>query len=227
MNSVIAVSSLCKYYRTGSASVRALADVDIAIRNGEFVTIQGRSGSGKTTLLNLLGCIDRPTSGTIVVAGRDVTSLSDAELSHVRNSSIGFVFQFFGLMQRMTVLENIELPVRFSRNNPVEVRNRALGLAERFGLTDRLHHRPPELSGGQAQRVAIARALVMGPAVVLADEPTGNLDSSTAAGVMRELHEVNAAGTAVVVVTHDDLIAEHGCRRIRIEDGRIVSDEQR
>ncbi|MQP75466.1 ATP-binding cassette domain-containing protein [Stenotrophomonas sp. MYb238] len=205
-------------------TVRALADVSLKIGAGEFVAITGQSGSGKSSLLNILGCLDHPTSGHYLIEERDVATLDDEASSDIRNRRIGFVFQSFHLLPRLTVRENVLLPLRFHRQPPAEAHERADALLERVGLAERRHHRPSELSGGQMQRAAIARALLLRPALLLADEPTGNLDSRSAADVLALIDEVHRDGQTVVLVTHDNDIAARAPRRVRLHDGRIEHD---
>jgi putative ABC transport system ATP-binding protein len=212
------------YRKNGSAEVPALLDVSLDINSGEFVAIMGASGSGKSTLMNLLGCLDRPTSGLIMLDGTRVSNLDDEALATVRNRRIGFVFQSFNLLPRATAIENVELPLLYSSRRNIEgLARKAL---EDVGFpTDRLKHYPSELSGGQQQRVAVARAIVNDPEIIFADEPTGNLDSEAGAGVMALFHALNAGGRTVVLVTHEAEIAAHARRIIRIADGRVVSDQ--
>jgi len=224
---MIQLEHIIRRYRTGGQLVQALAGVSLHIDRGEFVAITGSSGSGKSTLLNVLGCLDRPDEGRYLLETVDVAGLDDAALSDARNQRIGFVFQSFHLMPRLTVLENVLLPLRFSRVTPAhDVAARARELLERVGLGDRTHHRPSELSGGQMQRAAIARSLVLNPALLLADEPTGNLDSRSAADILDLLRELNAAGQTVVMVTHDMGLAAEAPRQVRLKDGRIDNDQR-
>lgn len=203
--------------------VAALRGVSFAVDHGDYVAIVGTSGSGKSTLLNLLGALDRPTAGTVSYDGRDVATLSDAELAELRNARIGFVFQSFHLLPRLTALDNVQLPLLYRRGTVRSRRERALAALEAVGLADRTDHRPPELSGGQQQRVAIARALVTEPPLLLADEPTGNLDTTTGDDIMRLLETLHAdRGVAVVVITHEPEIAARASRRIELRDGRVV-----
>jgi putative ABC transport system ATP-binding protein len=219
---VLVTRDLGKDYLAGPASVHALRGASLELTRGEMVAIMGPSGSGKTTLLNLLGCVDRPTSGQYWLDGEDVSRLSDAALSRIRNEKIGFVFQTFNLLPRLSALDNVRLPLLYRhRTVDPEAPLRAL---ERVGLSDRAHHRPNQLSGGQQQRVAIARALVMGPAILLADEPTGNLDSRSGEGIMLLFQELNAEGMTILLVTHDANVARHGTRTVQMRDGNIIAD---
>lgn len=213
------------YYKPdGTVLVEALGGVDVDIREGEYVAIMGASGSGKSTLMNLLGCLDRPTDGTYLLDGRDVSDMPDDDLSRIRGEKIGFVFQAFNLISELTIAENAEVPLFYQRISRAERRRRAVSQLERVGLGDRLSHRPRELSGGQQQRAAIARALVTEPAVIMADEPTGNLDSTTSESVMNLFEELHEAGMTIIMVTHDDEIAVHCQRIIRLRDGLVESD---
>jgi putative ABC transport system ATP-binding protein len=219
---LIEVRGLTKLYRMGDTIVRALDGVDLAIEQGEFVAITGASGSGKSTMMHLLGCLDRPTGGTYHLAGRDVSGLSDRELAAVRNRQIGFVFQTFNLINRTTALENVGVPLFYARQtNSREPARRAL---ERVGLTTRSTHQPNELSGGERQRVAIARAIVNNPLLLLADEPTGNLDSRTGEQIMAIVHALNEQGVTIIIVTHEQEIAEQARRIVQMRDGKILSD---
>ena len=213
-----------RQYRLASQTVRALDGVSLQIEPGEFVAITGASGSGKSTLLNVLGCLDRPDAGSYQLDGQEVAGLDDEAISAVRNRRIGFVFQSFHLLPRLTVLENVLLPTRFTHTGALPDVQRAQSLLARVGLSARLDHRPNELSGGQIQRVAVARALMMAPSVLLADEPTGNLDSRSAADVLNLFREVHAEGQTVVLVTHDPDVALQAPRLIRLRDGRIEHD---
>lgn len=214
-----------KIYDLGAVQVRALCGIDLLIERGEYVAIMGPSGSGKSTLMNLLGCLDTPTSGTYRLNGVAVEKLSDGELAAIRNREIGFVFQTFNLLARTHALENVELPLVYAGVPRKERRARAMEALKRVGLADRMYHLPNELSGGQRQRVAIARALVNEPSILLADEPTGNLDSSTSAEIMRLFRELHQQGNTVILVTHEADIAAHAQRRVLLRDGRIVLDE--
>jgi len=215
--------SLAKTYRLGQVDVAALRGVDVDVRPGEFVAITGPSGSGKSTLMHILGCLDTPTSGTYRLDGEDVSGLTGKRLAQVRNRKVGFVFQTFNLMPRLSVEENVALPLKYRGGIARgERRARALRLLERLGLAERVGHRPDELSGGERQRVAIARALVGEPAILMADEPTGNLDSASGAEVLRTFAELHGAGHTIVLVTHDPNVAARAERIIRVSDGRVV-----
>lgn len=224
---MLSLHNLCRYFQMGDQQVRALDDVNFLIQAGEYVSIMGPSGSGKSTLLNVLGLLDRPTSGTYVLDGRETTTLNDDELAHTRARRIGFIFQSFHLVPRLSAFENVELPMVLAGVVPAERRARARQLLESLSLTDRAHHRPNELSGGQRQRVAIARAMVMQPGVLLADEPTGNLDHTSGAEVLAAIEELNAKGITLLVVTHDAEVADRARRHIRMRDGRVVEDVKR
>lgn len=227
MNSpAVLARGLRKTYRMGSEVVRALDGVDLVVERGSMVAIMGRSGSGKSTLLSILGGLDRPDEGQVVLDGVDITRLNGRALTRVRREKLGFVFQQFNLIPTLTALENVELPMRYARVPPGQRRQRALEALARVGLAHRAHHRPSQLSGGEQQRVAIARALVMRPALVLADEPTGELDSQTAAQVIELMEALNRElGQTFLIVTHDPGLARHCGRIIRMQDGRIISDE--
>ncbi|RME71326.1 MAG: ABC transporter ATP-binding protein [Planctomycetota bacterium] len=221
---MIVAEGLRKVYRSGDVEHEALRGVDLRIEAGEYVAIVGPSGSGKSTLMHILGCLDRPTAGRYRLEGIEVTELSDAELARLRNRRIGFVFQSFNLLARHTALENVELPLLYGRRTARDTRRRALAALEAVGLADRAQHGPQQLSGGERQRVAVARALVIEPAIVLADEPTGNLDTRTGAQIMALFERLNATGTTVVLVTHDREIAARARRVVAVRDGRIESD---
>lgn len=224
MEKVIEMTSLTKIYRSGPQSVVALEGVSFAIHRGEYVAIMGPSGSGKSTLMHILGCLDVPTSGEYCLEGRSVAGLGEDALAEVRNRKIGFVFQSFNLLPRYDALDNVALPLVYAGVGKAERRERALRALERVGLSERASHRPGELSGGQRQRVAVARALVTRPSLILADEPTGNLDTATSDEVMRLFGAVHAEGNTIVLVTHEDDIARHAHRIIRLRDGHIESD---
>lgn len=222
---VIKTESLAKVYEMGAEQVHALRGVDLEIRKGEYVAIMGPSGSGKSTLMNLIGCLDSPSSGKYWLAGRLVSDLDDDELAYIRNKEIGFVFQTFNLLPRATALHNVELPLIYNGTPAEERIEKAKKALERVDLTDRMHHKPNELSGGQRQRVAIARALVNTPSIVLADEPTGNLDSKTGEEIMGLFENLYQQGNTIILVTHENDIAKHAHRIIHIRDGKIASDE--
>ncbi|MBA3485678.1 MAG: ABC transporter ATP-binding protein [Lysobacter sp.] len=224
---MIELQQIHRRYDMDGQTVQALAGIDLRARAGEFIAITGASGSGKSSLLNVLGCLDRPSSGRYLIDGEDVAGFDDEATSDVRNRRIGFVFQSFHLLPRLTVLENVLLPLRFHRSPAGDAIDHAHHLLDRVGLTDRAAHRPNQLSGGQQQRAAIARALLLKPALLLADEPTGNLDSRSAADVLTLLGEVHADGQTVVIVTHDPGIAARAPREVRLRDGVIEHDETR
>jgi putative ABC transport system ATP-binding protein len=219
---MIALRDLWRTYHVGDSDVHALRDVTLEIAKGDYLAVMGPSGSGKSTLLNILGCLDRPTSGSYTFNGRDVGEISDADRTKLRQTEIGFIFQFFHLLPRLTAQGNVELPMLFAGVARAERRRRALDALEAVGLTDRIHHRPDQLSGGQRQRVAIARAVVMKPGLLLADEPTGNLDRAAAAEVMDLLGAMNANGQTVVLVTHDPEVGARARSAVRMDDGAIV-----
>ncbi len=220
------VENLSKIYTMGPTEVRALDGVSTVFEQGSFWAILGSSGSGKSTLLNILGCLDRPTSGRYILGGRDTSRLDDDELSGIRLNSIGFIFQSFNLIQQSTVEENIELPLYYQGWDPQKSRSRARELAAKVGLEDRLGHRPMELSGGQQQRVSIARSLANDPTILLADEPTGNLDSKTSLEIMRLLEELNGQGKTIIMVTHEPDIAAFARKKLYMKDGRIEHLEE-
>jgi putative ABC transport system ATP-binding protein len=221
---IIEIANLVKRYEMGNEEVFALRDVSLTIGTNEYVAIMGPSGSGKSTLMNMLGCLDTPTSGTYYFNGQDVREMNDDDLAEIRNREIGFVFQTFNLLPRATALQNVELPLVYSGVSKAERNERAKQALEKVQLSDRMTHRPNELSGGQRQRVAIARAIVTAPSIVLADEPTGNLDTKTGHDIMALFRSLWEAGNTVILVTHEEDVARHARRIIRLRDGRIESD---
>jgi putative ABC transport system ATP-binding protein len=221
---MIELRHIRRYFQMGDQEVRALDEVSFRIEAGEYVSIMGPSGSGKSTLLNVLGLLDRPSAGTYVLDGRETTALSDDDLATTRAHKIGFIFQSFHLVPRLTAFENIELPLVLAGVAPNERRERVDRLLDSLGLSPRSHHRPNELSGGQRQRVAIARAMIMQPRVLLADEPTGNLDHTSGADVIAAIEELNSRGITLLVVTHDAEVADRARRHIRMRDGKVVED---
>jgi putative ABC transport system ATP-binding protein len=224
---MIDLKSIVRTFQVGDQTVRALDDVNISIGTGAYVAIMGPSGSGKSTLLNVVGLLDRPSTGTYLLDGRETTSLDDEELADTRAHKIGFIFQSFHLIPRLTAFENIELPLVLAGVAPAERRPRVQQLLDSLGLTPRAHHRPSQLSGGQRQRVAIARSMIMKPSVLLADEPTGNLDHASGADVLAAIEALNAQGLTLVVVTHDTEVANRAKRIIRMRDGKVVEDALR
>ena len=220
---MIQIKNLTKVFKTQGETITALKGVDLHIKSAEFVAIMGRSGSGKSTLLNILGCMDKASSGQYFLANQDVSQLNDDELSHIRNQRIGFVFQGFHLLPRLSALENVMLPLRFTGvKESLQDKNRATDLLHKVGLKDRINHMPNQMSGGQIQRVAIARALINQPDILLADEPTGNLDSTISEQIMQLLKDLNQQGQTIVMVTHEDDIAENANRTIHFLDGEII-----
>ncbi|MEU3642032.1 ABC transporter ATP-binding protein [Lentzea sp. NPDC034063] len=222
MSPVIEVRDLRKTYGSGDTAVHALRGLDLTVQKGEYIAIMGASGSGKSTLLNILGCLDIATSGKYLLDGIDTGEFDEEQLSLLRNRKIGFVFQSFNLVPRTTALANVELPLVYAGVRRAQRRERALAALDLVGLKDRTHHRPNELSGGQQQRVAIARALVTSPAIVLADEPTGNLDTESSREVLGILDRLNASGRTVVLITHEDEVASHAMRTVRVVDGKVA-----
>lgn len=222
---MIRMENLWKVYNTGTISVEALKGIDFSVRDGEFVSVMGPSGSGKSTLMNIIGCLDKMTKGDYMLNNIKISRLSDFELAKIRNSSIGFVFQTFNLLPRMTALKNVELPMIYAGTPPKKRREKAIEALEKVDLIDRMNHKPNELSGGQRQRVAIARALVNNPNLLLADEPTGNLDSKSGEEIMGIFQSLNADGVTIVLVTHEPDIAQHTERIVTFRDGKIIKDE--
>jgi putative ABC transport system ATP-binding protein len=223
---LIEIKDLVKVYEMGDAQVRALDGVSVDLDRGEFVAIMGPSGSGKSTLMNLIGCLDTPTSGTYRLNAQEVSRLDDDELARIRNKEIGFVFQTFNLLSRTSAIENVEVPLVYAGVPRHERHRRAKEMLEQVGLGDRMHHQPNELSGGQRQRVAVARALVNQPSILLADEPTGNLDSRTGEEIMQLFDELNRTGNTIVLVTHEEDIARHARRVVRLRDGQVVEERR-
>ncbi len=225
MNTVIRMDDITKFYNVGDVVVKALQGIDLTIDCGEFVAIMGASGSGKSTLLNLIGCLDQPTSGNYYFEGTNINALSLDEYADIRNQKIGFVFQVFNLLPRTSALENVELPLFYDRTDQVKnPKTRAIDALNKVGLGDRLTHKPNQLSGGERQRVAIARALINQPSIVLADEPTGNLDSLTSIDVMALFQKLNTQGITIVIVTHEPDIAQYARRLVTLRDGMIIQD---
>ena len=227
MNEIIKISHLEKYYDTGAIQVHALKDINLTIEEGEYVAIMGQSGSGKSTLMNILGCLDKPSGGLYELDGIDISKPSQRQLSYIRNKKIGFVFQSFNLIPRTTAIKNVELPMIYAKVGSSERRKRAVELLEKVGLGARINHMPNEISGGQKQRIAIARALANKPSILLADEPTGNLDTASSVEIMELFTQLNKEGVTVIVVTHEDDIAEFTKRVIRFRDGQIIDDKRR
>ncbi len=223
---MIELDGVHRIFQVGDQEVHALNDIDLTIADGEYISIMGPSGSGKSTLLNIHGLLDKPDKGIYRLDGRDTTTLDDNEQATVRGEKIGFVFQFFHLVPRLTAAENVELPMLLAGTPPAERRDKVNRILEDVGMADRAHHRPDQLSGGQRQKIAIARATIMGPSVLLADEPTGNLDSSSGSDVVEILEKLNKNGITLIVVTHDKQIGDRATRRVRMVDGRIAEDER-
>lgn len=221
---MLKVKNLVKVYDTGVIQVKALKSINLEVKKGEFVAIMGSSGSGKSTFMNILGCLDSLTEGTYELDGIDVSRMTSSELATIRNKKIGFVFQAFNLLPKMNLLKNVELPMIYAGASKQERREKALKALERVGLAERVHHRPNEISGGQKQRVAIARSLVNNPAIILADEPTGNLDSKSSNEIMDIFTELNNEGVTIILVTHEPDIAEYAKRVVTFKDGNIISD---
>jgi putative ABC transport system ATP-binding protein len=221
---IIRLQDVTRIYKVGVERIRALDGINLQLWENEYVAVMGPSGSGKSTLMNILGCLDRATSGRYELDGLDMIEMSDAALARIRNERIGFVFQTFELLGRLTALKNVEMPLIYSRNGWWSRRKRAIAVLERVGLTDRIKHKPNQLSGGERQRVAIARALVCNPTILLADEPTGNLDSKTSEDILGLFDQLHRQGQTIIIVTHEESVARHANRIIRMRDGRICSD---
>ena len=221
---LITIKDMCKIYNPGENEVRALDHVNLTIDRGEYVAIIGHSGSGKSTLMNMLGCLDVPTSGSYYLNGQDVSRMTDDELSDIRNVEIGFIFQGFNLIANLTAIENVELPLIYRGVPKAKRRELSVAALKKVGLAHRMNHKPGQMSGGQQQRVAIARAIAAEPPVILADEPTGNLDSASTKEIIAILEQLHDSGRTLVIITHDDEIAEQAARRVRIKDGRVVLD---
>lgn len=226
MQQVIRLEKICRDFPLGGNVVKVLKGIDLEINKNEYVALMGPSGSGKTTLMNLLGCLDTPTSGRYFLSGVDVSQMTDNDLADVRNQEIGFVFQTFNLLPRSTALDNVALPLVYAGWSKADRLARATEVLQQVGLGDRMDHRPNQLSGGQRQRVAVARALVNNPSIILADEPTGNLDSVTSIEIMKLFNEIHRAGNTIIVVTHEEDIARHAQRVVRLKDGEVLSDEK-
>lgn len=227
MSNVIKIRNITRDFHLGQEIVKVLKGIDLDIKRGEYLAIMGPSGSGKSTLMNLLGCLDTPTSGQYILNGKDVSKMSDDELAEIRNKEIGFVFQTFNLLPRTTALDNVALPMVYAGVSKTDRKLRAEQVLTEVGLADRMDHKPNQLSGGQRQRVAVGRALVNKPSIILADEPTGNLDSITSGEIMNLFEDIHAAGNTVILVTHEEEIAAHAHRIIRLRDGIVESDERK
>jgi putative ABC transport system ATP-binding protein len=225
MSIIIRLKNITKFYQVGEEKVHALDGVSLTIQKNEYVAIMGPSGSGKSTMMNIVGCLDTPTSGLYELNNTNVSDMNDNQLAKVRNKEIGFVFQTFNLLARSDVLHNVELPLIYGGINSIERKKLARAAIERVGLTDRIHHKPNELSGGQRQRVAVARALVTHPSILLADEPTGNLDTKTGEEIMQLFDVLHREGNTIILVTHEEDIAAHAHRRVRLRDGKVEKDE--
>lgn len=227
MGNIIKIRNIIRDFELGQEIVHVLKGIDLDIEKGEYVAIMGPSGSGKSTLMNLIGCLDTPTSGSYILNGKDVSQMSDNELAEIRNKEIGFVFQTFNLLPRTTALDNVALPMVYAGVSKKDRTERAIEVLNDVGLSDRMDHRPNQLSGGQRQRVAVGRALINKPSIILADEPTGNLDSKTGVEIMNLFENIHKAGNTIIVVTHEEEIASHADRIIRLRDGMIESDTRK
>ncbi|MFN4914309.1 MAG: ABC transporter ATP-binding protein [Sphingomonadales bacterium] len=223
-NALISLSGIQKRYELGEQVVYALRDINLQIQRGEYVALMGPSGSGKSTLMNIIGCLDTPTAGTYILNGKEVSSMTDSELSHIRNMEIGFVFQTFNLLSRLTAIDNVALPLVYAGVSKKERTERAKAALNDVGLGDRMSHKPNELSGGQRQRVAVARSLINNPSILLADEPTGNLDTNTSKEIMALFDEIHAKGNTIILVTHEEDIARYAKRMVRVRDGVIENN---
>ena len=226
MQTIIEVKNLARHFRVGSELIKAIKQIDLSIQQNEFVALMGQSGSGKSTLMNILGCLDTPTDGAYTLNNHQVSKLRDNDLAEIRNKEIGFVFQTFNLLPRSTALENVMLPLVYAGISKEDREERALTALDKVGLADRVNHRPNELSGGQRQRVAVARALVNNPSIILADEPTGNLDSATSIEIMALFQDIHKNGNTVIIVTHEEDIAQYAHRIVRLKDGEVEIDEK-
>ncbi|WP_159022985.1 ABC transporter ATP-binding protein [Formosa sp. L2A11] len=224
MDNVIEITNIIRDFKLGQETVHVLKGIDLTIKRGDYIAIMGPSGSGKSTLMNLLGCLDTPTAGTYILNGKDASKMTDDELADIRNTEIGFVFQTFNLLPRTTALDNVALPMVYAGYSKADRTKRAEEVLTQVGLSDRMDHKPNQLSGGQRQRVAVGRALVNKPSIILADEPTGNLDSKTSVEIMALFNSIHEQGNTVILVTHEEDIAEHAHRIIRLRDGLIESD---
>lgn len=223
-NALISLSGIQKRYELGEQVVYALRDINLQIQRGEYAALMGPSGSGKSTLMNIIGCLDTPTAGTYILNGKEVSSMSDGELSHIRNMEIGFVFQTFNLLSRLTAIDNVALPLVYAGVSKKERTERAKAALNDVGLGDRMSHKPNELSGGQRQRVAVARSLINNPSILLADEPTGNLDTNTSKEIMALFDQIHAKGNTIILVTHEEDIARYAKRMVRVRDGVIENN---
>jgi len=225
MNEIVCLKDICKSYYSGDEELMVLKNINLTVEEGEFVSVLGPSGSGKTTLMNIIGCLDMPTSGKYILHGKDISEMDEIELAGIRNREIGFVFQNFFLLPRLTAVQNVELPLIYSNVPQKERRKRAEEMLRRVGLADKMHNLPNQLSGGQQQRVAIARALVTEPSIILADEPTGALDQKTGAGIIEYFEKLNEEGKTIIMITHDINVAKHAKRTVNILDGRLTDGD--